>query len=92
MDKLKKRIIDATVDEFKEEILKDLRSEIKKLVKEIKPKPAIRWISRREAKERLEKSYVTLNVWNKKGILKAHKIGGSVKYKESDIDEKLNSN
>ena len=92
MSQNEKRIIDASLDEVKDYILEDIRAELKELSKKLMPKPKVKWISRKEAKEKLSVSFVTLHKWNKTGVLKSHKIGGAVRYKESDINEKLENN
>jgi predicted DNA-binding transcriptional regulator AlpA len=86
------QFIGVSPEEHKKEIVEELLEEIKLLFEQFKPKPPLKWISRKQASKKLGKSYPTLNIWNKKGVLKAHKIGGTVMYKESDIEEILNSN
>ncbi len=86
------QFIGTTPEELKKDILKDLRKELQELAEKLKPKPPIIWRSRKEAKDKLGVSYVTLHKWNKNGILKSYKIGGTVRYKDSDIEEKLLTN
>ena len=40
-------------------------------------------------KEILQISYPTLNTWTKKGILKAYRIGGTKRYKKSEVDRAM---
>jgi excisionase family DNA binding protein len=47
--------------------------------------------TRNEASKYLKVSKTTLNNWSKLGILKKHKIGNMVRYKESELQEALYS-
>ncbi|MFD0931139.1 helix-turn-helix domain-containing protein [Psychroflexus salinarum] len=48
-------------------------------------------MSRKKAAELLDVSLMTLNNWNKSVKLKAHKIGGVVRYDLEGIDKKKSS-
>jgi excisionase family DNA binding protein len=85
MQKSQKRIIDATIEELKSEILQDLKQELADFFQKIKPKPQTIWITRDEASERLGVTKQTLHNWNVSGKLKAHKQGGVVRYKLADV-------
>jgi len=50
-----------------------------------------RLISRDEAAEALGVTLATLHNWHKNGTLRHQKIGGSVRYRESDITAYLSS-
>lgn len=92
MYKPKKRIIDATVEELKDEILQEIKqdfSSLRELVKTFKPKEDVKWLTRKEVGELLGVSYVTLHNWHVSGKLRAHKLGNSVRYKLSDINDKF---
>jgi len=92
---LDKRLIDVTVRDLKREIAKEIilefRSDIDFIKNQLKNENDRneKWLSRNEAKEILNVSLVTLNKWAKIGVLKSYKIGGTVRYKYSDIKEKL---
>jgi excisionase family DNA binding protein len=47
------------------------------------------YLTRKQVKEILQISYPTLNTWTKKGILKAYRIGGTKRYKKSEVDRAL---
>ena len=81
-----KRIIDATVEELKVEILQEIKVELAKLANKIKPKPQIIWLSRKEVAEKLGVTFQTLHNWNISGKLRRHKMGGIVRYKLSDVE------
>ena len=48
-----------------------------------------KYLTRSQAAGLLKCSAVTLNTWTKSGKIKAHRIGGRVLYKESEISEAL---
>lgn len=89
MDSKKIQIFEVTPDEFKAEIINEFKSGLDDLYEKLKNQEEIKWISRQEAAEKLGVSFVTLNKWNHKDILHAHKIGGKVLYKLTDVQDKL---
>jgi predicted DNA-binding protein (UPF0251 family) len=78
-------------EDFKKEILNGVRLELEEVYQKLKANEEIKWISRQEAADKLGVSFVTLNNWNRKDILHAHKIGGKVLYKLTDVQEKLSN-
>jgi excisionase family DNA binding protein len=76
-------------EDFKKEILEEIKKELSALATEIKPKPETIWLTRNQTCEKLGVSLVTLYKWNKENILPAHKFGGSVRYNLEDIKVKL---
>jgi excisionase family DNA binding protein len=94
MEPTYKRLIDVTLEELKHELLKEIKKEFKEdftrelkaLLKDLKYNEPTRWVSRKRAAELLDVSLMTLNNWNKSGRLKAHKIGGVVRYDLEDIN------
>ncbi|TXN36898.1 helix-turn-helix domain-containing protein [Flagellimonas hymeniacidonis] len=54
-------------------------------------KPVWKYITRKEAAKKLEVSYMTLDSWDKKGILKKRKIGDKVFYKLEEIEALLDN-
>ncbi len=86
------QLFELSPEEFKNEIITAFKQEIISVLKDFKPKPQISWLTRKETSKKLGVSLVTLHNWNLSGELKAHKIGGSVRYKLSDIQDKLSSN
>lgn len=49
-----------------------------------------RYLTRQEAAEALNVSFVTLNIWDKKSILKPTKVEGRLYYDKLKINELLN--
>lgn len=92
MQQVKKRIIDATVEELKDEILQEIKQDfnnLRELVKTFKPKDEVKWLTRKETAKLLKVSYVTLHNWHKSGKLKAYKLDGSVRYKLNEVNQKF---
>lgn len=89
MNQRKIQLIELTPEEFKSEILIEIRSELQDLYQKMKAQEETKWLSRQETADKLGVSFVTLHKWNYKGILHAHKMGGKVLYKLSDVEEKL---
>lgn len=76
--------------------LEELVSEIKAIVREAfesnessNPKESGRILTRTEASELLNVSFVTLNKWNKQGVLPAFSVGTRVYYKWEDVEESM---
>jgi excisionase family DNA binding protein len=44
------------------------------------------WLSRKEARQLLKVSNVTIIDWGKRGIIPVHRIGGTVRYKRSELE------
>lgn len=86
MESNQKRIIDATIGELKIEILQEIKLELANLAREIKPKPQTIWLTRGDVSAKLGVTKQTLHNWNVSGKLQAHKKGGTVRYKLSDIE------
>lgn len=91
MEAKKIQFFELNPEEFKNEILLEIKEELASFAFEIKPKPETIWLSRNQACEKLGVSLVTLYKWNKSGVLPAYKIGGSVRYKLDDIRVKMSN-
>lgn len=85
-----KRIIDATVEELKIEILQEIKVELARLANKLKPKPQTVWLNRKEVSDKLGVTNQTLHNWNISGKLRSHKLGGIVRYKLSDVESLTN--
>jgi excisionase family DNA binding protein len=60
---------------------------IEQLQSTAQPQPdEVIYLTRKETAKRLSVSLVTLYNWDRKGILKAHKVGTRVRYNLSDIN------
>ena len=77
-----------TADQLSEMIRKSLRDELRQL----HPEPSAEtpnYLTRRETARRLRISLVTLNDWVNRGRICAHKIGGRVLFRDSDVEAAL---
>lgn len=77
-----------TTDQLSEMIRETVRDEMLNL-KPPKAKPENKFLTRKETARRLKVSLVTLTDWVNRGRIKAHKIGGRVLFRESDVDDAL---
>ena len=83
-----------TADQLSEMIRESLRDELRQLHPEpsaetpnCRPSPHFR--PRRETARRLRISLVTLNDWVNRGRIRAHKIGGRVLFRDSEVEAAL---
>ncbi|WP_127845467.1 helix-turn-helix domain-containing protein [Psychroflexus aestuariivivens] len=86
MESKKIQFIELTPEEFKNEILQEIKAELLHFAREIKPKPQTIWLSRDEVAQKLNISKQTLHNWNKSGKLQAYKKGGLVRYKLTEVE------
>lgn len=77
-----------TTDQLSEIIRESVRDEMQNL-KPPKQKSDNKFLTRKETAKRLKVSLVTLTDWVNRGRIKAHKIGGRVLFRESDVEEAL---
>ncbi|WP_439152262.1 helix-turn-helix domain-containing protein [Winogradskyella sp.] len=82
-------VFGVSPSELKENILNDVRTELKALTKHFQPVKPAEYITRNEAAKILKVSLVTLSDWNKKGILKPYRLGNLIRYKRTELDEAL---
>ena len=66
-----------------------LRDELQQL-RPLRQKSDARYLTRQETARRLRISLVTLSDWVNRGKISAHKIGGRVLFRESDVEAALN--
>ena len=78
-----------TPQELKDNILNDVRTELKEIVQNFQPKKQPEYLTRKEVAKILKVSLVTLSDWNKKGILKPYRLGNLIRYKTNEIDQAL---
>lgn len=83
------QVFGITPNELKENILNDIRTELKALVQHFQPLKPAEYITRKEAAKILKVSLVTLSDWNKKGVLKPYRLGNLIRYKRTELDEAL---
>lgn len=70
-------------------IRESLRNELQQL-RPIQPKTDAKYLTRHETALRLRISLVTLTDWVNRGKICAHKIGGRVLFRDSDVEAALN--
>ena len=78
-----------TADQLSEMIRESLRDELQRL-RPIHPKTDTKYFTRHETARRLRISLVTLTDWVNHGKICAHKIGGRVLFRDSDVEAALN--
>ena len=79
----------TTPQQLRENILKDVRTELKEIVQNFQPKKQPEYLTRKEVAEILKVSLVTLSDWNKKGVLKPYRLGNLIRYKRAELDQAL---
>jgi hypothetical protein len=86
------RIIQVTPEELKQIINEILDIKIKEIANSKQNTTNPEYLSRKETKELLNVSYVTLNNWRRKEILEPKYIGNKLFYNRQSIDNLLSSN
>lgn len=71
-------------------IIQDAVKEVFNSSKEnFKPKEPTLWITRKEVGEILSISLVSVDIWTKKGILTAYRIGNKKRFKRNEVESAL---
>ena len=83
------QLIGVNPIEFKESIVKDVRSEIIELTKDLHPKPSEKYITRKEAAKLFKVSLPTISEWSKNGILRPYRLGKFIRFKRTELDQAL---
>lgn len=78
-----------TADQLSEMIRESLRDELQQF-RLAHPKSETKYLTRQETARRLRISLVTLTDWVNRGKICAHKIGGRVLFRDSDVEAALN--
>jgi len=78
-----------TAEQLSEMIRKSLRDELRQF-RPAHLKPDTKYLTRHETAHRLRISLVTLTDWVNRGKICAHKIGGRVLFRDSDVEAALN--
>ena len=79
----------TTPDQLRNNIIKDVRIELKILAENFQPKKQPEYLTRKEVAKILKVSLVTLSDWNKKGVIKPYRLGNLIRYKRVEIDQAL---
>ena len=83
------QVFDVTPDELKENILKDLRLELKTMAQNLKPAEPEEYLTRKQLAAILQVSLVTIHDYNRKKILDPLRLGTLIRYRRSDIEKAL---
>lgn len=83
------QVFGITPAELKEDIINDVRAELKIIAQNFQPITPPEYLTRQEVAKILKVSLVTLSDWNKKGILKPYRLGNLIRYKSEEIDQAL---
>lgn len=83
------QFIGTTPEELKKELFTFLSVHFEEIKRELLPKTSEEYLTRQEVSKLLGVSLVTLNSWDRKGVLKPYRIGSQVRYKKSQIEESL---
>lgn len=78
-----------TANQLSEMIRESLRDELQQF-RPARPKSETKYLTRQETARRLRISLVTLTDWVNRGKICAHKIGGRVLFRDSDVEAALN--
>lgn len=78
-----------TADQLSEMIRESLRDELQQF-RPARPKSETKYLTQQETARRLRISLVTLTDWVNRGKICAHKIGGRVLFRDSDVEAALN--
>ncbi|ARV07581.1 DNA-binding protein [Polaribacter sp. SA4-10] len=78
-----------TPQQLRENILADVRTELKEIILNFQPKKQPEYLTRKEVAKILKVSLVTLSDWNKKGVLKPYRLGNLIRYKSSELETAL---
>lgn len=86
------RIIQVTPNELKQIINEILDIKINEIVNSNQNQSKPEFLNRKETKELLGVSYVTLNNWHRKGILEPKYLGNKLFYDKNQIISLLSNN
>ncbi|WP_200974839.1 helix-turn-helix domain-containing protein [Echinicola sp. 20G] len=80
------KIVLTTTEELNQLINEAVSSAVRKIPLQQTIPPNEKFLSRKEAAEKLRISLVTLNDYSKRGLVKSFLIGGRVLYKDKDLE------
>lgn len=85
MSKSVTQLHNVSPEEFKNEILSGVEKSLENFSQKFQPKEPTTWVTRKQLREMLSVSYVTIHDWCNKGILKPYKIGRQVRFKLEEV-------
>ena len=83
------QIFDITPEELKQDILKDVKDELKSIAQNFQQPEQEEYLSRKEVAKILKISLVTVHDWGRKKILNPYRLGNLIRYKLSELDDAL---
>lgn len=76
-------------DDLISSIASVLEEKLNSFKENFQPKKPTEWISRKEVGEILSISLVSVDIWTKKGILTAYRIGNKKRFKRTEVENAL---
>lgn len=76
-------------DDLTDSITKAIENTLDSFKEKFQPKKPTEWISRKEVGELLSISLVSVDIWTKKGILTAYRIGNKKRFKRTEVENAL---
>lgn len=84
------QFVGLTPKQFKEDFLKETKSFITDLVKNIKPQEEETYLTRKQVADLVGGiSIGTVKNWSKRGILNEYGIGRLIRYKKSEVEQAI---
>ena len=83
------QVFGITPAELKQDIINDVRAELKQIAQNFQPVQQEEYLTRQEVADLLKISLVTISDWNKKGILNPYRLGNLIRYRRQEIDQAL---
>jgi DNA-binding transcriptional regulator YiaG len=83
------QFIQKDPEKFKEELIKEFRTELESLKKDFQPKEPTKYLSRKDLTELLGINISTVRNWTEKGILKPYGIEGRVFFKRDEVEDSM---
>lgn len=82
-------LIELSVEDLKNLFCQVIKTELRVIKKDLKPKEPNSFLTRKEVAEMLKIDLSTVHNWRKKGLLKPHQIGNRVYYKLNEIESAI---
>jgi len=84
------QLIDISLTELKNEIVKDLKNYlVPELSKEFQPKQPTIYLTRNEVAEMLQIDISTVHNWTKSDKIQSYGIGGRIYYKRKEVENAI---
>ena len=83
------QFIQVTPEQFQEQIINGVKTQIEILKVNFQPKQPTEFLTRNEVKDLLKVDLSTVHNWTKKGKLKAYGIGNRIYYRRNEIEQAI---